>query len=71
MFSLAGQLRVQAQSDAEQNASDKAFELFRLAAEMAKRVGDEQRLADAAGAVYLISRDKESESYRWMMNELA
>ena len=49
----------------------KVLQLFRLAAELAKRVGDQQRLANAACVAYLISRDRESESYRWMMSELA
>ena len=70
-FMLAGQLRVQEQHEAEKNMTGKAFELFRLAAETAKRVGDEGRLVDSVGAARLISGDKESESYRRMVAELA
>lgn len=71
LFLFAGQMRIQGQPEGEKNLNDKAFQLLRLAAEMAKRVGDEQRLADAAGVARLLSGDKESETYRWMQEQLS
>jgi hypothetical protein len=71
LFLLASQLRIQGGSEAAKHLDDNAFQLFRLAAEMARRVGDEQRLADAAVPAFLLSPNEDSDKYRWMEEQLS
>lgn len=68
---LATQVRALGRSDAaEQALRDKAFELFKLGAEIAARIGDQQRVAEAATAARLLSGEPTATSFLWMRETL-
>jgi len=70
-WALGRQLTISGRHGAEASLSlyRQAFQLFRLAAEMAKLTKDEQRFADAVCAVRLLDADKNSDTYKWMEQE--
>ena len=71
MVLLAGQLSIEGQREAQERLQANAFQLFRVAAEIAKLTSDEQRLADAATAARLLTGDPDSPEYKWMQAQLA
>src|SRR5258708_761961 len=68
---LAAQLKLEGEPDAEENLKKNAFQLLRLAAELAKLTGDEQRFADAITAVRLLSTDLASPENEWLAEQFA
>jgi hypothetical protein len=71
MVLLAGQLKWQGAEEGEARSLEQAFQLVRLAASLARSVGDEDRFATAVGAARLISGDPNSASLQWMTEQIA
>jgi hypothetical protein len=72
LWLLAGQLEIVGDEGAQASSrlNEQAFQLFRLAATLARMTSDEQRFADAVCAVRLLTSDTQSTRYKWMQEEL-
>jgi hypothetical protein len=68
---LAGQLDIAGHEGAQASLrlNEQAFQLFRLAATLARLTSDERRFADAVCAVRLLNADTDSDTYKWMQQE--
>jgi hypothetical protein len=71
LWLLAGTLNIGGQEGAQasRRITEQAFQLFRLAAQLARLTNDEQRFADAVCAVRLLDSDRTSDTYKWMQQE--
>ena len=71
LWLLANQLGIGGSEGAQAShrLNEQAFQLFRLAANLARLTEDEQRFADAVCAVRLLDGDKNSDTFKWMQQE--